>query len=237
MEKKQHFYFDTKLIIGLTIIFAGCAMLLRNWGVIPYFHLWDFWPVILILIGIGHLNRPPSDRSVIGGLIFLGLGILFLANNLHLIHFQFKDIWPFLLILIGIFILKNTIWIKQASSSKISDNDIIDLALILGGGDFKFSSSNLKSGHIVAFMGGGTVDLRQADIEGESIVIEIFACMGGVELRVPNNWYVIFKAVPILGGMDNSTTPVSDNQNGINKNKKNLIIKGMAVMGGIEVKN
>jgi hypothetical protein len=74
-------------------------------------------------------------------------------------------------------------------------------------------------------------------MQGESMVLDIFACMGGVELRVPNNWYVIFKAIPILGGMDNSTSPAGDNQNSTDKKKKSLIVKGMAIMGGIEVKN
>jgi predicted membrane protein len=237
MNREKHSYFDTKLLFGLIIISAGFAMLLRNWGILPYFNLWDFWPIIFILIAIGHLNRPVNERSVIGGLIFLGLGIFFLANNLGFIYFRFKDIWPVILILIGIYILKNAIWIKGVSSAKNSDSDIIDLSLVLGGGDFKYSSNTLKGGHIVAIMGGGTIDFRQADMQDESMDIDIFACMGGVELIIPRNWQVIFKAVPILGGMDNSTNPLAENHNGITKKTKNLIIKGMAIMGGIEVKN
>jgi predicted membrane protein len=237
MDRKRHDHFDGKLIFGLIIISIGFILLLRNWGVIPHFNLWDFWPVILIFIGIGHLNRPANERSLVGGLIFLGLGIFFLANNLHFIYFQFRDIWPIILILIGIYILKKAFWIKGDSSTKNSDHDIIDLSLVLGGGDFKYSSQNIKGGHIVAIMGGGTVDLRQADIKEESISLEIFACMGGVELKVPVDWHVVIKGIPFLGGMDNSTNPTVKNNGDISQKKKSLIIKGMAIMGGIEVKN
>ena len=237
MDEKRRDHFDGKLLFGLIVITAGLALLLRNWGFLPDFKLWDFWPVILIFIGIGHLNRPKDDRSVIGGLIFLGLGIFFLANNLHFIYFKFRDIWPIILILIGIYILKKTVWIKGTSSAKNSDHDIIDLSLVLGGGDFKYLSQNLKGGHIVAILGGGTIDLRQADMQEESIFIEIFACMGGVDLRVPMDWHVVIKGIPFLGGMDNSTNPTVKNNGDTSQKKKSLIIKGMAVMGGIEVKN
>jgi len=52
--------------------------------------------------------KPPEDKrdygSLLGGLILVVLGLLFLANNL-LPDFRFGDYWPVILILIGVVLL------------------------------------------------------------------------------------------------------------------------------------
>ena len=79
-------------------------------------------------------------------------------------------------------------------------------------------------------MGGFDVDLREADIEGDQAVINVTAFMGGGVLRVPDNWMVSMQVAAFMGGHSlkarEGTAP-----------NKTLIVKGMAVMGGIEVRN
>jgi hypothetical protein len=78
------------------------------------------------------------------------------------------------------------------------------------------------------------VDIRDADIEGESMEINILALMGGVEIRVPLHWQVSMRAVPFLGGVSNQTTFLADK---LQMPKKTLVIRGLALMGGIDVRN
>jgi phage shock protein PspC (stress-responsive transcriptional regulator) len=44
---------------------------------------------------------PPSRGSIVGGLILIVLGLLFLGEN-FLPHFYFRDYWPLILVVIGI---------------------------------------------------------------------------------------------------------------------------------------
>jgi predicted membrane protein len=78
-------------------------------------------------------------------------------------------------------------------------------------------------------MGGLEIDLHNASIKGEA-VIDIFAMMGGVEMRVPEDWLVVIEGFPFMGGYENKTHAPKDTT-------KRLVIKGTAVMGGVEIKN
>ena len=54
--------------------------------------------------------RNPRDRgSLMGGLILIALGLLFLADNL-LPGFSFGEYWPVLLIVIGVGVLLRPRW-------------------------------------------------------------------------------------------------------------------------------
>ena len=47
-------------IFGLIILFVGVVFLLNNFGIVPgdvWHSIWQFWPVLLILLGIRILLR------------------------------------------------------------------------------------------------------------------------------------------------------------------------------------
>ena len=79
-------------------------------------------------------------------------------------------------------------------------------------------------------MGGCVIDLRDADMEEGTIELDCFAFWGGIEVQVSKDWEVVMQGTPILGGMDVRTA----NPTGV---KKRIVIKGSAIMGGVEVKN
>ena len=236
MEKKIKVYFDAKVILALCIIAAGILFLLKNFGVSIEFDIWQLWPVALILVGLSHLSRTKELGPSLGGWILIVIGLLFLLSNLDIIPYVFSDFWPVVLILVGILILKNAFWgFGRAPSSK----DFINLSFILGGGDFKFNTKDLKGGTVTAIMGGGTIDLREADIQDEEVVIDAFSVMGGIEIKVPTTWQVDVQGTPLLGGMDNKTSfhAANDKDSRPGKSPKKLTVKGMTIMGGLEVKN
>jgi predicted membrane protein len=101
----------------------------------------------------------------------------------------------------------------------------------MGGGEYNYSSKSLKGGKISAFMGGAKIDLREADTTEDPMVLDVFTIMGGIEIVVPRNWEITFKGNPILGGMENKTTFEESGPT------RKLVVKGSAIMGGVEVKN
>ena len=72
----------------------------------------------------------------------------------------------------------------------------------------RWDGSPFRGGEMTAFMGGCELDLRQAEMApGEDATIDVFAVMGGHEIRVPETWAVVTKAVPIMGGVEDRTRP------------------------------
>ena len=232
MDAEKHDFFNMRLIIGLVIIAVGIIALLMNLGYDVNIGLWDYWPLILVLIGLSRIFQPPEFRNLWFGLIFTVVGILLLLNNFDLIRFGFQELWPVIIILVGLGILRHGYGrLKERATSA----DYIDHSAVLGGGEFRYTSKSLKGGKLFAFMGGCEIDLRDADIEGEEMIIDAFAMMGGIEIKVPESWEVTMRGLPIMGGFGNKSTGGRSGAAGSTGAKK-LFIKGTAIMGGVEVK-
>jgi predicted membrane protein len=221
---------DLKAWIGVLIIIFAVVLLLRNLELIPYINLWAFWPLFLLVIGLSQLLRPAEYRQTLSGSIFVVVGMLFMLNNMEIIDFGFRELWPFILLVVGFAILRQSM---IGSKSGESENEFINLTFILGGGDHKFYSKTLRGGRVSAIMGGGKIDLRDADLAEDEVIFDIFAFWGGFELIVPQGWQVNMKAVPILGGVENRTQPDPNASSQV----KRLTVRGTAIMGGMEVKN
>jgi predicted membrane protein len=226
---------DVKVFIGVAIIIAGVVLFMDNaLGFNFRVNLFDFWPLILIAFGLNSLVQPKEVRQPVWGWILVGVGSLFMLDNLHIIYFDFSDLWPLLLILIGFSMLKK----HTSQGVPKGDPEYINLSFILGGGDHVYTSQKLKGGNVSAILGGGKIDLRRAGCEGESITIDVFAFWGGIEIMVPYHWKVNIQGTPIMGAVENQTNSI-DNINGIEVNlpPKTLIVRGSAIMGAVEVKN
>ena len=113
------------------------------------------------------------------------------------------------------------------------DDAQFDHVAIFGGVKQRISVKNFRGGRLLAICGGFDIDLTRADIEGEYAVIEANALMGGGEIRVPDSWVVEFRGVPLLGGYSDETHQMIADP----AKAKRLIIKGIACMGGVVVKN
>ena len=88
----------------------------------------------------------------------------------------------------------------------------------------------------MSVFGGVEVDFLSADIEGQEAVIYVEAIFGGIELRVPERWKVVFQGQSIFGGYSDETRPPLPDTPG-SAPRKTLILQGKAVFGGINVKN
>jgi len=230
MEKKVKIVFDAKIIMGILIIAAGVLFLLENLGYVEDFQLWLFWPVFPIMIGVSLLGRPAEVRQPLTGSILIIVGVLFLLYNLGIIPWSIGDFWPIFVILIGLVVLKGALF--RGSPKGQGSTDYISLSMVLGGGEFKFNTQNFKGGKIDALMGGGSIDLRKAEIQEDEVFMDVFALWGGIEIRVPEHWQVNVQVTPLLGGMDNKTAHIPSEGPA-----KKLTIKGTAIMGGVEIKN
>ena len=233
-----------RFLLGLLLIFFGVTFTLHRSGIIE--HPWDvlkFWPTILILGGLGKLIWPGSaSGGRTSGFLLAGFGTLLLLSQLGLLPFDFWDFfWPALLIVIGFRMLMRS---SQGSplvyddeqggsaSAGGSPDETVQAIAVLGGSTRRSTSSNFRGGDLVALMGGCDIDLRRARIQGEPAVIDAFAFWGGIEVRVPEDWTVTVEGLALIGAYEDSTHTQADVGP-----KQELIVKGFAIMGGVEIKN
>jgi predicted membrane protein len=118
----------------------------------------------------------------------------------------------------------------QTSSRATDTNSTMTAMAVMGGVSRGINSSNFRGGDLLAIMGGCEIDLRKAAIHGEA-VIDIFVMWGGIEIRVPEDWTVITKVFPLMAGVEDTTRPPQG------ATAHRLILRGTAVMSGIEIKN
>jgi predicted membrane protein len=233
MDERKERFFNVKIVTGIAIIILGILVSLSKFGLGLKVNVWDYWPLILVLIGLGILFRPRGNRQYFGGILFLVFGVFFLAHNLiKNIDFDIVSLLPaVIVVIIGAKILTHGF---RRSKKSPPSKDQINLSAVLGGGKFYLSSKDLKGGNITAIMGECKVNLRDADFVEESIVIDAFAIMGAIELKVPNSWEVVVQGAPFMGSMEDKT---NRNSYSDKAQKKRLIIKGTAIMGGVEIIN
>ncbi len=137
--------------------------------------------------------------------------------------------WPLVIILIGAGIIINH---YQRDKSKVFTRDNIDLMAILGEAQNTIKSSSFKGGDLTAVLGGVELDLRDSQTGPEPAIINVTVLLGGAEIRVPDDWDLKINVVPVLGGVDDNRTRMS---NSSPKEKPDLIINGMVALGGLDI--
>ena len=110
-------------------------------------------------------------------------------------------------------------------------DSFITLSAFMGGCTRANASHDFQGGHLTAVLGGCELDLRRASISKGQAVIEVSAIMGGIQIKVPTDWYVSLQGTPILGGFDDKTFHPQGELT------KRLIISGEAIMGGVDITN
>ncbi|MGX7827658.1 DUF1707 SHOCT-like domain-containing protein [Actinokineospora sp. 24-640] len=101
---------------------------------------------------------------------------------------------------------------------------------ILSGSDRKGPWTIPPTFSAVAVMGGVLIDLSQATFESRETVIQAFALMGGVEIRVPEGVTVHVTGAGFMGGFENKVTTHGGPTGPV------VRVTGFAMMGGVEVK-
>ena len=94
------------LLAGAILAGIGVLLLLQNLGIIVVDDLWDYWPVILIVVGVSRAAAAWDFGGRIWGAIVAFVGAVFLVRNLGLIHGSvWNFFWPVILIAIGLALL------------------------------------------------------------------------------------------------------------------------------------
>ncbi len=218
------------MILGLTIILIGVLFTLDNLDVLNAEDYFRYWPIALVAVGLAKVAQSRSGcGSPVGGVILTIIGGWLLFDNLGYVTLEFWNFWPLILVFIGGMIVWQALRGRERRAPS-DGSDTVNAVAILSGVNRGSNSTAFKGGELTAVMGGCEVDLRNASINGEA-VLDVFAMWGGIEIRVPDGWTVIGRVTPILGGFEDRTrAPQTATTN-------RLTVRGMVIMGGVEIKN
>jgi hypothetical protein len=223
----------SQVLVGLFVVGMGFLFLLDNLNVFDFHRAVAFWPAAFILFGAIKLLDTRSPNGALVGSILIAVGVVMTVNRLGFVHINIRTLWPLLIMGVGGAVIYRAVTGRrllgmQSKDAEASD-EVVDITAILGGFDRRITTPNFRGGEVTAVMGGCMLDLRGSSIEGEA-VINVFVLMGGITLKVPPDWSVALNGTPIMGGFDEKTIAAPNNN-------KRLVIRGYAIMGGVEVRN
>lgn len=230
-RKTSHNWVSGRLVFGLLLLAFGLLWTLDNLNIVETENVLRFWPAPLLAWGLCMLTGLLCRRRPLAGAIWTVIGAWLLLWELDVLPFGLFDLWPIFLIFVGVTLVVRA-WRGGAFSSSATEKEpSMNAFVIMGGIERKVSAVSFRGGEVNAIMGGADIDLRGATLAPEGAMIDVFAMFGGVDIIVPEGWRVIGHVTPLLGGFEDSTVPPT------NPSAPTLTVRGMAVMGGVEVKH
>jgi cell wall-active antibiotic response 4TMS protein YvqF len=226
---------SSQVVVGLMVIAVGVIFTLDNLGIIYAEDYLRYWPIGLVLIGAVKVWHARKDgQGWFSGLLFLGVGSYMLINHLIYIRLDAREILPLFLVFLGGFMVWRGVF-GRARSSRFGDGlSRFSSLAVMGGVARRSNSPQFEGADLTAIMGGCDVDLRDASIAPNTeAIIDVFAFWGGIDLKVPEDWVIVNRVIPLMGGVDDKTrTPIASSEP-----QKRLVVRGIVIMGGIAIRN
>jgi|GEM_PF-204065 len=223
---------STLFVIGTGLVFFGCLLsleIITNYSF--RWHVKSFWPIILVALGVVKLVE--GKFRCLNGWIISALGLLLLAHTA--MGRNLEDlIGPAILVIVGIFILLHALKRHRRVSVKLQKSlDFVRGMAIVGSYVYKPNEGQFDGGELTAILGGIELDLRNTTMKHDSARIDVFAMMGGGEIRIPDGWDVCVRVSALAGGVENKSVGSS----AVGSQAPKLLITGSVLLGGFSVKS
>lgn len=252
-----------KVFAGLILLAVGSLLLLRQFDFF-FFPSWIFsFPMLLIVIGL--YNGAKHNFKNPAWFIMILIGVVFLSGRIMPFFDLRAFIWPICIIALGLWLIlrrnqQNFAWKKKEqvfdtdafnaeadytvkpdgyvppkAAYNAKGDDYIDSVSVFGGVKKVILSKDFKGGEIVNIFGGAELDFSQSDING-TVIIEVTQIFGGVKLIVPPHWQVTSDVAAIFAGVDDKRYSKHNQHNPLSPDKL-LVIKGVSVFAGIDIRS
>ncbi len=224
------------IIPGLVLVAWGGLLLLREVGVIdPAVRALDFWPLVLVGLGISIAAHRRGFAGVLVGIAVALLGAGMIAQRLGYGVPGAGQLWPLAIIAAGLVVIWNGLTghrRRRFSSERVSADDL-HRSVTMGELALAIDSQQFRGGTLSVTMGEIRVDLRRAAMPGEETALDLSLTMGSIELQVPSNWQVVNDIAPFGGSIEDRTEPRPDGAGVL----KRLVLRGKITMGAVTVTN
>lgn len=251
MERRKS---DKRFYFGVILIVVGVILILERLNLIPESMADMLISWQMLLIGFGVLSVIGGNRTA--GTILIVIGATFMIPELITVPHEIRRIyWPLILVVIGISILvrqrdhqrlrKGNDPIlniptdddpKSSKSSYSTDSfNTFDDFVIFGGREIFVTSQALSGGKATSIFGGIEFDLRKATLQPGGAIIDCVSVFGGCGFKIPMDWNVRNEVTTIFGAFTDKRGETYNDR--YYDPSKTLVIKGLSLFGGIEVKH
>jgi hypothetical protein len=242
MSTDPRLRYAPNLALGICIMAIGIALMLDKLHVLEAERILRFWPVGLVLLGAGVVAQslwPGTEEPAAEGK-------------------RRPSATPLLLLVVIVTgFLIGPRFQRRSNLVRNDARDTVSLFAVMGEDQRTSYATAFRGGEMSSFMGSNKLDLRQAMLApGEEAVIDVFAMMGGVELRVPDGWTVVLQVVPVMGGVKDQRLHAGDRRAleaerapadaGAPDTKApeanpstapRVVVRGFIIMGGLVIKS
>ena len=231
--KRNH---NTRKTWGILLVIFGGILIANAFDLLPY-RLRDIiwsWEMLLIVVGVFSLV---NNQSKVIGIVLISLGTFFLVENYWDFPYYVRQaFWPSVVVVFGLYlILSPPRYFKgRKDRNKEDSRDFIDEVSVFGGGEKMVTSNEFKGGRITSVFGGSKINLMNSDLAVGENIIDTFSMFGGTTIIVPAGWNVRVEVAAIFGGFSDKRERMP---NLVFDQEKVLVIKGLAIFGGGEVKS
>jgi predicted membrane protein len=221
-----------QVLVGFLIIVVGVLFTLDNLDIIRATDVLRYWPAGLVMVGLLKLWHARRDgHGWLGGLALVVVGVYMLVARIVYFTIELRELVPLVLVFLGGYMVWRGFGGTRRERTADGQGHFSALA-IMGGVSRRSNAQAFQGADLTAVMGGVEIDLRQASIPpGAPATIDVFAMWGGIEIKVPEDWTVITRVLPLMGGVEDKTHAPQTLP------EKRLVVRGLVVMGGVVVKN
>lgn len=221
-----------KYVFAALVIIAGLSLFLFNVGVLPEEYKTDVFNWKTIILCVGFINLFSKESRPIGVILSV-IALSFMFGHKTDMPIKIQEILiPLVLVLLGMLILfKKKKKFKVNHEKDSIDESVFEEINFFSGSKRMFTGPVFKGGSIINVFGGSEIDLRSTCLSEDKSVIELICVFGGGSFIVPDDWTVKFETISILGGFADKRSKLIQTES-----NKVLVIKGLCVFGGGEVK-
>ncbi|MEM9380616.1 MAG: hypothetical protein AAGB93_11755 [Planctomycetota bacterium] len=222
---------SVRIVVASLLVVAGGLALLRATGVVTSDLVAGWWSIAVAALGLLQLTFGDNRyaRTIGLALVLVGGAFTVARWNPELVQPEsvWKLLWPAAILTLGGYLLLRTLGPRERSAQGERES----IFAFWAGVERSVDSQEFAGGDLSAIMGGFELDLRGATLpESGEAVVEVLAVMGGGVVYVPKGWVVDSRVAPIMGGVSIKTTSKGDAEG-------RLCVRGLALMGGIEIRN
>lgn len=105
---------------GILLVLVGSIFVLQNAGFVQAGRLWDWWPMLLVWLGLSRLLAPTRRHHFASGLVLLVMGIGLQLDQLGFIWLRLRDLWPILLVLAGLALISESFFHPRNGRRELS---------------------------------------------------------------------------------------------------------------------
>ena len=212
--------------VGVALIAFGILLILNQTEILDIGNPVRWMPSIVIALGVWALVSSRL-RNLWGPLILIGIGIV--VQTAVLSGQLWNSLWPLAIIIAGLVIVFRALPSRQRT--RASTDGRVQVFSAFWGAEHDYGATDLRDGQITVAFGGADIDLRNARVSKPPAVLDVLVMFGGIDIRVPDDWRVQIEALGLFGGSEDSRRSGSSSSYA-----KLLVIRGLVLFGGLEIK-